>query len=99
MGALQQALLMYGAVGGGGGSLNPGSYLTGLDWYLDPDNVSGVDGDPVTILNDASGAGANYGQGGLASSTRPTLKKNIINGHAVVRFGGTHKLVNDPNAR
>jgi hypothetical protein len=78
---------------------NPGSFLAGLDWYLDADNVSGNDGDPVNFWPDVSGANKNYGQGGLSSSSNPTLRKNVLNGHATVEFITDDKLVNDPNQR
>lgn len=78
---------------------DPSDYLSGLDWDLDADNISGNDGDPVTFWPDVGPDGLDYGQGGLASSTNPTLKKAIYNGNAAVRFTTDDKLVNDPAPR
>lgn len=77
--------------------LNPGSYLSDLDWDMDADNISGVDNDPVVDWLDLSSGAKHYGQNTAAN--QPVLKKNIVNGHAVVRFATNDKLVADPNPR
>jgi hypothetical protein len=85
----------YWFAAGGGGSLDPGSYLAGLDWDLDADTISGNDGDAVVDWFDSSGAAKHYGQDTGAS--QPTLKKTLYNGHSAVRFATNDKLVADPN--
>jgi len=81
----------------GGGGLDPGSFLAGLDWFLLADNISGNDNDPVVDWFDVSGANKHYGQN--TSTNQPTLKKNIYNGHASVEFATNDKLLPDPNPR
>lgn len=51
------------------------------------DSISGNDGDAVATWTNLQGTAArNFRQ--TVSAARPTLKKTIINGHAVVRFDG-----------
>jgi hypothetical protein len=97
MGALHQALLAYKTSAAGGGGLDPGSFLAGLDWFLDADTISGNDGDPVVDWLDSGPDGRHYGQN--TSTNQPTLKKNLYNGHAAVRFATNDKLVPDPTSR
>lgn len=85
------------AAAGGGSLLNPGSYLSALDWDMDADQISGNDGDAVVDWTDLSAGAKHYGQN--TSANQPVLKKNIVNGHAVVRFATNDKLVADPNPR
>jgi len=81
----------------GDGGLNPGSFLAGLDWDMDPDMISGNDNDPVVDWFDVSGADKHYGQN--TGTAQPTLKKNAYNGHACVRFATNDFLTQDPNPR
>ena len=79
-----------------GGGFSP-SDIAGLDWWLEADSISGNDGDAVTDWLDISGAAKHYGQN--TTSEKPVLKKNIVNGHAVVRFTTDDRLAPDPNGR
>lgn len=93
MGAIQQVML-------GLGSSTPvfsPSDLGGYDWDIDPDAISGVDGDPVVDAFDISPAGRHYGQNTVAR--QPTLKVGLYNGHNGIRFGANKCLVPDPTAK
>lgn len=62
---------------------NPAS-IAGYYLDYDPDRLAGNDGNLIGTLTDfASGVNAT-----AAGSLRATLKKNILNGHAVARFAG-----------
>lgn len=68
-------------------------------WYV-ADDIAGADDDPIATWVDRSGNG--YDLTAPTSANRPTLKKDIINGHAVVRYprtgptkGQTQVLVSD----
>jgi len=83
---------------GGGGGFDPGSFLAGLVWYADADNVGGADNDPVVDLPNASGLDANINYGQNTGARQPTLKTALYNGHNAVRFGANKCLVPDPTA-
>jgi|SRR6185369_8857138 len=83
---------------GGGGGFDPGSFLAGLTWYADADNVAGVDNDPVVDLPNASGLDANINYGQDTGTRQPALKTGLYNGHNGIRFGGNDSLVHDPTA-
>jgi len=76
-------------------SFNPSDFLAGLGCFYDADRISGNDSDPVVDWLDLSGNNKHYGQD--TSANQPTLKKNIVNGHAVVRFATNDFLTQDPN--
>jgi hypothetical protein len=78
-------------------SFNPGSFLSGYDWDIDPEVITGADGDPVIDAFDVSGAGLHYGQN--TTLRQPTIKRAIYNGHDAIRFGTNKCLVPDPTAR
>lgn len=61
-------------------------------WFK-ADDISGNDGDPISSWSDASAGGHSLT---AATTARPTLKKSILNGHAISRFNGTsHTLTGD----
>lgn len=95
MGALQQAMLMYGAAAVGGAFL-PTDEAT-LDWWLTADSLILSDNDPVVDWLDSSPAGKHYGMNTVAK--QPTYKTNILNGRPVVRFAAGDALGADPSAR
>lgn len=76
--------------------LNPGSYLSNLDWDMDADQavISGV---PEFDWPDLSSAARHYGQNTVAR--QPTIASAAYNGHNAVRFGTNKCLVPDPTAR
>lgn len=86
----------YPLGGGGGDTLNPGSFLAGYNWDIDPNAVSGADNDPVVDAPDISGSGLHYGQN--TEARQPTLKTALYNGHNAIRFGANKCLVPDPTA-
>lgn len=81
---------------GVGSSFNPGSYLAGYDFDINPEAVTGADGDPVVDAPDVSGGGWHYGQN--TTLRQPTIKRGIYNGHDAIRFGVDKCLVPDPTA-
>jgi hypothetical protein len=74
-------------------SLNP-DQVAGLKLWLKGDDVTGVDGDPVTTWTDASGLLHDASQS--TSALKPTLQSDgasQINGHNVVRFDGVDDVL------
>jgi len=59
--------------------------LSGLAFWVQGDTVSGNDGDLIATWPDGSGNGRDATASG---ALRATLKKNILNSHAVLRFAG-----------
>jgi hypothetical protein len=94
MGAIHQALLAYKTSVAGGGGLDPGSFLAGLDWFLDADTILGSDNDPVVDWLDTTASNFDYGQN--TGARQPILKVALYNGHNAVRFGTNKCLVPDP---
>lgn len=64
--------------------------ISGLDWWLYADTISGSDGDPVSSWTDQSGGGNNYSQS--TAGSKPTLQTNEYNGHSAVRFATDDKM-------
>lgn len=61
--------------------------IAGLQLWLPASSIPGNDGDAVGTWTDQSGQGHSAIQ--PTSAFKPTLKKNIVNGNAVVRFLGS----------
>lgn len=73
--------------------------LTNLKFWFDANIIPGNDGDAIATWRDRSGNGNDATQG--TGANQPILKKNIVNGNAVVRFnagGGTTRSFVLPNA-
>jgi hypothetical protein len=87
MGALQQAMLMYGAAGGGGGFVP--TDIASLDLWLNGDNAT-LSGVPEFDWPSSVGV-FNYGQNTV--DRQPSLV--TVNGHQVVQFGTNKCLVQD----
>lgn len=60
--------------------------IAGSMLWLEADNISGADNDPITTWTDQSSAGRNATQNTAAK--KPTLKTNIQNGKPIARFDG-----------
>ncbi len=60
---------------------------------LEADSIPGNDGDPISTFSNRSvwGSAEDFTQSG---SLRPILKKNVINGHAVIRADGVDDVLN-----
>lgn len=72
-----------------------------LVYWFDASTISGSDGDLLSQWNDLSGNSNHATKGAGSNSNRPILKKNIVNGRAVVRFnagGGTTNYFDLPSA-
>jgi hypothetical protein len=93
MGAISQAMLMYGSAAGGGGGFVP-TDIASINYWLTADSLVLSDGDPV--VDWLYSGTKNYGQNTV--SAQPTYKTNIVNGKPVVRFTTDDKLVADPTA-
>lgn len=78
-------------------TFNPGSYLAGYDWDIDPSAITGADGDPVVDAPDVSGAGKHYGQN--TTARQPIIKRALYNGRDAIRFSTNRCLVPDPSGR
>lgn len=63
---------------------------TGLVLDLDVDQVTGVDGDPISTVVDQSSTGANATSSG---TNRPTLRTGAINGKKAAEFDGTNDWI------
>jgi hypothetical protein len=85
---------LSGVIGPAAGIFNPGSFLAGLDWYLDADTILGNDGDPVVDWLDITSSHFDYGQNTVAN--QPVLKKAVYNGHNAVEFATNDMLLADP---
>ena len=85
----------YAYSAAGSSLLNPGSYLSNLDWDMDGDQAT-ISGTPEFDWPDLSSAAKHYGQNTVAR--QPTLVSGP-NGHQLVRFGTNKCLVPDPTAR
>jgi hypothetical protein len=66
--------------------------IIGLTLLIDPDTISGADGDAISSLVSSEGSSHNFAQ---TSTKRPLLKKgaNGINGHNTVLFDGVNDLL------
>lgn len=62
--------------------------ITGCKLWLNADSIEGNDGDSIGTWNDESGQGNNATQS--LEDNKPILKRNILNGHSIVRFDGTN---------
>lgn len=67
------------------------SSISGLKFWVQADNLSLSDGDPVATWTDLSGVGNTVT---AASTARPTYKTNIQNSKPIVRFDGSANVMN-----
>lgn len=67
------------------GAWSPANLPNLYGWFM-ADQISGNDGDLISTWQDQSGNGKDVT---AAGSARPTLKKNILNSMAIVRFNGS----------
>ena len=63
-------------------------------FQFDPDTIQLLDGDPMSLWMDIGGPGNHLTQ---VPGARPVLKRGILNGHSVVRFGGTDDWMSTAN--
>ncbi len=68
-------------------------FFSSLTLDLNADLLTGNDGDALAAWNNSAltGSGNNYAQS--VAGNKPLLKRNIINGHSVVRFDGVNDFM------
>lgn len=78
------------SAGGGGGGLPSYPQSSNIGFWGIGDQITGVDGDPVSSWPDVS---VSSNTPTSSSTARPTLKTSIVNGHNVARFDGTNDIL------
>jgi len=66
------------------------SDIAGCEFWLHADSIAQADATAITVWTDSSGMGHSVGQ--FTVDSKPTLKTNVVNGHAVARFDGGDSL-------
>ena len=83
-----------GQINGQNGPGGIGNSTDNILW-LDANNLSLNDGDPVSTWADTSGNGNNATQ--ISASNQPTFNTNVLNGFPAITFDGSNDYLNLDN--